>query len=944
MSNNRIEELVATLADSDWEVRQRAAETLGFIGPQATDALPKLRDQLLEEEDSDVLSAIIRAITAIESDKDKLVRELLELLTHSNSEIRQIAADVLRELGSSAQSAADGLWARLFVDDDDEVANSAARALAAIATDKSALLSKCLDHLREANLKKLLSATRVLAAMELDESDRNKAADALWSAIALKDDYSFTTLAFKTIIRLRPDQSDLLTKLLNDSKVPDPIKSTLMLLPETRGNLNAIWKKNVSTVLPLILGELTRADSEKTPEIQFLTEIAAEIPEEFQQQVLVALRDCFSKEGLGFKALAIIGGPGTTESLLTDSGITPSMIGRALLTESEANLPARWNSKKETVLPPILAALENHGDPRLQMLAARWLSEKAAEIPPASQNVVIEQLTRMQSEGAPRHLESAINAVLIQLKQSGIDTKATPLLELIRSEGVKDDAKIEAIGQLIKNGARDPIRALINEWVQWIAWDQKGLIEFAAESMRPSPVAIQPLVDQLNQQWQPAGNAKHVILSELLPPEDRGLLREIYEGYKPLPSTEHDMQLKEWLNSVCQATEKIIELVRDGSASKWSNQRLAKAIMDVLVADELKARALKVQYKIAKQLADMSDPKFFDDEAAKENHRKIGEELKRHAVPILGRRLPKEENVEIRECMAQALGYIGGREAIEALSRAVAGEERIRTARQELLAKYYLEPSKARSEEAANILKAAADEAKRTLRLQHRLNVAIFFVGLLLLTTGLLVSMFTQSAGTRAVSVLASFGGFAGLLYQMVNKPLERIQHAMANLVQIETAFTSFIWELNLNGTYIQSQYVAEGVLTDNEIAQTVRRIEEAMNLAMNLVAVYTQNRGQRIVTRINNLVPAAGAVGAEVAISGQHLLGDSGDKKNGAGIIAVDHTPINSADVSWNDREVKFKLPQALQTTNDHDQTVWISLFVDGMETNALPFHVVRQ
>jgi hypothetical protein len=254
--------------------------------------------------------------------------------------------------------------------------------------------------------------------------------------------------------------------------------------------------------------------------------------------------------------------------------------------------------------------------------------------------------------------------------------------------------------------------------------------------------------------------------------------------------------------------------------------------------------------------------------------------------------------------------------------------------------KYYLEPSKARSEEAANILKEAADEAKRTLRLQHRLNVAIFAGGLVLLVSGLLTSMFVPDTTSRIIGAVAGMGGLTGLLTQMIKAPIDRVQYAMANLVQIETAFTSFIWELNLNGTYIQSQYVAEGVLTDNEIEQTVGRIEDAMNLAMNLVAVYTQDRGQRIVTRINGLAPAAGRVGSVVTIAGQQLYGDTGGKNGQRGIIAVDHKPINSDDVAWNDREVKFKLSE--NSVANHDSTIWISLFVDGMETNALPFHLV--
>jgi hypothetical protein len=290
------------------------------------------------------------------------------------------------------------------------------------------------------------------------------------------------------------------------------------------------------------------------------------------------------------------------------------------------------------------------------------------------------------------------------------------------------------------------------------------------------------------------------------------------------------------------------------------------------------------------------------------------------------------------------LGNIGGREAVDALTRAVVGEERTRAARQELLAKYYLEPSKAHSDEAAKILGGAVEDAKRTLKLIQGLNIAVFVVGMLLLTTGVLTSVFSQDAATRLVGGLTGLGGLAGVLTQLIKNPLDRIQNALANLVQLETAFTSFIWELNLNGTYIQSQYVAEGILTDDEIAQTVGRIEAAMNLAMNLVAVYTFEGRQRVVTRINTLSPAVGGSGATIRISGQHLHGDSSQKKTREGIITLNHVPIEAEDVSWDEHQVTFKLPGKLPALKIEEGTVWVSLLVDGMETNALPFHLVKK
>jgi hypothetical protein len=92
---------------------------------------------------------------------------------------------------------------------------------------------------------------------------------------------------------------------------------------------------------------------------------------------------------------------------------------------------------------------------------------------------------------------------------------------------------------------------------------------------------------------------------------------------------------------------------------------------------------------------------------------------------------------------------------------------------------------------------------------------------------------------------MTALGAFGGLIVQLIHDPLERIQRSIANLVQIETAFTSFIWELNLNNTYIQSQYVANGKLSDESIESTIRRIDDSLNLTMNLVSIFTGGQDQ---------------------------------------------------------------------------------------------------
>ena len=355
-----------------------------------------------------------------------------------------------------------------------------------------------------------------------------------------------------------------------------------------------------------------------------------------------------------------------------------------------------------------------------------------------------------------------------------------------------------------------------------------------------------------------------------------------------------------------------------------------------------------VDRRIARQLADMSDPAFFEDaeSSQKQEYKSICAELKKHAVPVMLRRLPdKDVDVEIREHIVRMLGYTGGREGVDALARQLVSKEKMRKARQELLDEYYLKPSLKRSQEAADILNGTIEESKRTLRILQWLNIAVFTVGLTLLAVGLYVSLNSEGGASRVVGVLSSIGGFGGMIALLIRDPLDRIQNSMANLVHVETAFTSFIWELNLNGTYVQSLYVKHGKLEDQEIAETAQRIENSMEATMHQVAVHTERSEPRLETRLNRLEPVAGNSPLRVTLHGQQLRGDTGQKVERSGMVAIDHRPVQVENLSWQEDQVAFDLPDlnVLFAANGDKSQVMISLFVDGMETNALPFHVLK-
>jgi len=250
------------------------------------------------------------------------------------------------------------------------------------------------------------------------------------------------------------------------------------------------------------------------------------------------------------------------------------------------------------------------------------------------------------------------------------------------------------------------------------------------------------------------------------------------------------------------------------------------------------------QRRIVGLLAEMSDERFFNGDTSL--HGIILAELHSHAIPVLARRLPNESDIETREGIARVLAWVGGREAVAAVTRAIGSEERTRRFRQELLENYYLDPSKKRGEQASEILQGAVAESKRTLRVLQGLNVMVFVVGLVIIGIGLAAALTGEDTSSRVVGLLAALGTLGGLIVQLIYNPLDRIQTSVARLVQLETAFTSFIWELNLNSTYIQSLYVANGRLSDASIAKTVERMEHAMMLTVKAVQI-TEDAGQQV-------------------------------------------------------------------------------------------------
>ena len=558
------------------------------------------------------------------------------------------------------------------------------------------------------------------------------------------------------------------------------------------------------------------------------------------------------------------------------------------------------------IVSQVIKALENSDDRQFREAAAGWLAGKAELL--AKDYEIAEKMAGSldkirKDKTQPDELRESAERALLALWEA---LKVNYPLEQTRKKlsDPSENERIRWVSRLSNEntlGSREAITLLVSKWVAWIQDEQEQrLVEITSEKLRFNDHAVLPLVEFFVKHWDE-------------PAAPFGRLR-----------------------SALQRTTSRSEPVE---------------------TELLAEKRLRVRRRIARQLAEMSDPRFFD-QSYPWVQVGVQKELREHAVPAIVQRLSEEKDVAMLEDMARVLLYSQEREGIDALAKEVVGEERTRKARQELLAEYYLEPSKARSDQAADILGKAIHESKRTLRILQTLNILVVLVGLSVLFYGLYFSITSDAAADRILGGLAAIGGLTGVIYQLVRDPLNRIQNANSNLVQMETAFTSFIWELNLNGTFIQSSYVNRGELNKEEIDSTLGRIRQAMKQTMSLVSIFTEQGGQRLVTRLTRLEPAAGSPGALVTIYGQHLLGDlrtkaetdqgrdasqaAGNRKEASnGMAAINHIPITGKAVSWDENEVSINLPPDL-LGGPLPETVWVSLFVDGMETNALPFHVV--
>jgi len=492
-----------------------------------------------------------------------------------------------------------------------------------------------------------------------------------------------------------------------------------------------------------------------------------------------------------------------------------------------------------------------------------------------------------------------INTLLKELDSPcDMDTKTRDLRELILcvNQENRDHAHKDYY-----NHDHFVIRKLIDLWVTWIALDgldddRQDLIDMIARELRTVPDAVHSLVDHFAFDLKLTTRLKTKIINDAIESDVYPFLNHYlsdnqgshnFSEINPNPSLslahvpdkKRDPEIAR--NLLASLLSQYVKAERSPEYEELGNQlektnikTFLNKLLDLLFEEERLRRQKLVVQRVTSLLAHMSDKRFYGNDQTQ--YDRVHKLLKEHAVPVIMFNLPKHTDLETRWHVGLMLGYVGGRWAIDGLVTVLIDEKTTREARQKVLSKYYLEPSNRQSQQAIRILDQAVEDARSTMRTQRILNICIFGVGILLLLTSIYLAAFPDNKTGGSWQQFSGFftflGGIGAIMYNFFSHPLRRIQNAMASLAQIETAFTNFIWVLNLNGAYIQSRYVADGKLTDYEISRTTHRLEQSMTATMKQLAKYTVIVEKMQIPQIDELKPTTANPGASVEIPGQHL------------------------------------------------------------------------
>jgi HEAT repeat protein len=915
------------LTNTNWVTRQRAADSLRELGKQAAPALTALEQALSSDDDYDVREAALKAIVAISDDPEQRMKAIESGLRDWSAQVRARGATELATVDLDADSVAERMWTLLGVDDAPQVHDAAVAVLRTQLGDER-LTDLAFERLASRDTANVDAGIAVLATLA-PAVDAERLVQVTPEALP----YFARPTSFQMLGWLLMSFADSASneRIVLDTPAIESWRRARLLIgayADTFVMLTA--SRRPAEIAELLLEALPNAEPDVVTATfaRFGEHALVQSLDEAQRQRLEREVVRAAERGLGFEGLRLLDNAGAVLNRLLETASTSNVVEAVMSAPDLVDL--HWAEIRDRVPALVLAGMAHPGW-NVRQQSAEQVRRHARDLAHIRQHQELVEALEGLLGDPDSDVRTAAQLALTELRQEMRSNRLDNVETVLRSGD--DSARGEMVTELLRDRSPEGGRLLVREFATWIACGDGQVVEMAAETVRHHSDMVLPLLDQWERGLELNDHVRKRLVDIVVPRDLRAPVNSLFDG-NDVPAVQL-RQIVEWLSEQLKAEPEPPPAALPRTRRRALEQQAMPHLEELLDA-ERERRGLLVRRRFARLLADMSDERFFD-ESEKDEFAAITRQLRRHAVRILGRRLATEEDITTRESIARTLANIGGRDAVDVLTRAIVDDERTKAKRQDLLAKYYLEPSKKRSDEAADILHGAVREAKRTLRLLQVLNTLYFIAALAVIVAGCYIALRSDDVAEILIGGATSVAGFVGLVIQVLREPLSRIQNAVTRLVQVETAFASFIWELNLNGTYIQSQYVAEGVLKDEHIARTVGRIESAMHLAMDLVSRYAEEGATTAVPRLSGIFPTSAGDGARITLRGASLK-PPGRNGTRPGIVAVDHMPLATINALWEEDRVEFDLPPRAAELAGHAGTVWVTVLVDGNESNALP------
>lgn len=268
---------------NDVDQREHAAEALGYLGPQAKEAIPALRASL----NDDFPYIRTRCAEALAKMGPDAVPTFITALSNANADVRSVAAGSLGTLGEDAASAAPAL-VKALGDSDSTVRNRAATALERLGASSVEPVAALLTDDRAA-LR--LQALRILGAIETPAPILTDMASRLSDS-----DSQVRLAAMKALARKKATAVDPLLDLLRS---PDPslkarAAETLGDLGRSGGNAVPSLTEALKDEVPAVRANAAVALGKIGPDAVSSVPTLRELTKDSSPQVTASARDAIA--------------------------------------------------------------------------------------------------------------------------------------------------------------------------------------------------------------------------------------------------------------------------------------------------------------------------------------------------------------------------------------------------------------------------------------------------------------------------------------------------------------------------------------------------------------------------------------------------------------------------------------------------------------------------